>query len=360
MKLVVDIKKKLKGFSLHIAFETNGDYLGILGASGSGKSMTLKCIAGIETPDEGRIILNDKVLFDSYKKINLKPQDRNVGYLFQNYALFPHMTIEENIGIGLKLPLEEKKQKIDELLEAFHLKGLEKKYPHQLSGGQQQRVALARCIIYKPDILMLDEPFSALDSHLKDQLQTGLLESLKLYDGEILMVSHSRDEIYRFCKKLIIVDQGRTVLFGNTKELFNQPKVHTAARLLGCKNIASCKQVSSHHVHVTDWDILLETDNMVSNKIKFVGIRAHDFKLYDASQLKDNPNKTQVKNIIHCEVTKIVEDVFEYNIFFKNKNSTIKNNIELLYKVSKAQWDNRQDKDNLYLHIPESAILLLE
>lgn len=109
MSLFVDIKKKLKGFSLEVSFETNGDYLGILGASGSGKSMTLKCIAGIETPDEGIIVLNGKVLFDSKKNINLKPQERNVGYLFQNYALFPNMTVEENISIGLKSSKLEKK-----------------------------------------------------------------------------------------------------------------------------------------------------------------------------------------------------------------------------------------------------------
>ena len=166
MSLFVDIRKKLKGFSLNVSFETNGDYLGVLGSSGSGKSMTLKCIAGIETPDEGLIILNGKVLFDSKKKINLKPQERNIGYLFQNYALFPNMTVEKNIGIGLKGSKYEKNRKINEIIEAFHLQGLEKKYPRQLSGGQQQRVALARCIIYKPDVLMLDEPFSALDTYL--------------------------------------------------------------------------------------------------------------------------------------------------------------------------------------------------
>lgn len=360
MKLIVDIKKKLKGFSLHIAFETNGDDLGILGASGSGKSMTLKCIAGIETPDEGQIILNDKVLFDSKRKINLKPQDRNIGYLFQNYALFPHMTIEENIGIGLKLPSQEKQQRIHEMVETFHLQGLEKKYPHQLSGGQQQRVALARCIIYKPDLLMLDEPFSALDAHLKDQLQTSLLESLNLYDGDILMVSHSLDELYRLCNKLMIIDEGKSILFGPAKKLFNEPQVHTAARLLGCKNISSCKRLSPHQVHVTDWDIVLQTTLPISDAINYVGIRAHDFKLYDVSQVKQRSDKKQETNIIQCEVTKIVEDIFEYNIFFKNKNSTMKNTIPLLYKVNKTEWNNRQDKDNLYLHIPESAILLLE
>lgn len=361
MNLVVNIKKKLKGFFLDIAFETDGDYLGILGASGSGKSMTLKCIAGIETPDEGRIVLNGKVLFDSDKKINLKPQDRNVGYLFQNYALFPHMTVEENIGIGLKLPPQERQQKINEMLESFHLKGLEKKYPHQISGGQQQRVALARCIAYKPDILMLDEPFSALDSHLKDQLQNSLLELLKLYDGEILMVSHSRDEVYRFCKKLIVVDQGKSILFGDTKEIFKQPKLRIAARLVGCKNISKCEVVSSHHIHVTDWDVTLETEKIVSQNIKYVGIRAHDFKMFDCNKVNDTTKIKDEKNIIECSIKRIVEDVFEYNIFFQNKQSNKKNdNIDILYKVNKEEWDNKKDKENLYLQIPENAILLLE
>ena len=121
MSLAVDIKKKLKGFSLDVYFRTEGEYLGILGASGSGKSLTLKCIAGIETPDEGCIVLNGKVLYDSEKKINLKPQERNIGYLFQNYALFPHMTVEENIGMGLRLPEKEKKQKVNEMIVSFHL-----------------------------------------------------------------------------------------------------------------------------------------------------------------------------------------------------------------------------------------------
>ena len=195
MSLLVDIKKKLKGFSLDVSFSIDGEYLGILGPSGSGKSMTLKCIAGVETPDEGCIVLNERVLFDSEKKINLKPQDRNIGYLFQDYALFPHMTVEENIGMGLRLPRKEKEQKVEEMINFFRLHGLKSKYPSQISGGQQQRVALARCIVYKPDVLMLDEPFSALDSHLKDQIQIEMLELLKLYEGEVLMVSHK--DVYK-------------------------------------------------------------------------------------------------------------------------------------------------------------------
>jgi len=352
MSLLIEIKKNLKGFKLDVAYKTKGEYLGILGASGSGKSMMLKCIAGIETPDEGRIELNGKVLFDSGKKINLKPQERNIGYSFQNYALFPHMTVDENIGIGLMCTKKEKVQKISEMVSSFHLQGLEKKYPNQLSGGQQQRVALARCIVYKPELLLLDEPFSALDSHLKEQLQTEVLDLLKLYHGEVLMVTHSRDEAYRFCKNLVIIDKGRSVLFGDTKEIFKQPKVLPAARLTGCKNISKCEVISPHLIHAVDWDVTLETEKTVPKNTKYVGIRAHDFQIAES---KDE------KNIVECRINKMVEDVFEYNIYIENKCINKENyNSDILYKVKKEEWDNRKDKENLYLKISEYAILLLE
>lgn len=355
MSLFVNIKKKLKGFSLDVSFETNGDYLGILGASGSGKSMTLKCIAGIETPDEGFIVLNGKVLFDSNKKINLKPQERNIGYLFQNYALFPNMTVEENIGIGLKTSKSEREQKVSEIVKSFHLQGLEKKYPEQLSGGQQQRVAMARCIIYKPDILMLDEPFSALDSYLKEKLQTELLELLKLYDGEVLMVTHSRNEVYKFCKNISVIEKGKSILLGDTKDIFKNPKIKEVAILTGCKNISRCKIISENNVHALDWDIILETDMMEDRNINYIGIRAHNFVIIDDNASSDN------ENIIECKVDKIVEDVFEYDIIFENKNATFKgNNNTIFYKVKKEEWHNRKNKDKLLLKIPKESILTLE
>ncbi|MGI6451284.1 MAG: sulfate/molybdate ABC transporter ATP-binding protein [Desulfitobacteriia bacterium] len=358
MGLLVDIKKKLKGFSLDVAFSIDDEYLGILGASGSGKSMTLKCIAGVETPDEGLIVLNGKVLFDSEKKINLKPQERNIGYLFQNYALFPHMTVEENIGLGLKLPQEEKKQKVKEMIKAFHLQGLETKYPNQISGGQQQRVALARCIVYKPDVLMLDEPFSALDSHLKDQLQIEIFELLKLYEGEVLLVSHSRDEIYRFCKKLVVIDQGESILCGETKDIFRQPRLHAAARIVGCKNISRCEIISSHSVRAVDWGFILEMGRPVPENTKYLGIQAHDFHLLDVAP--DDALGKEQNNVIKCKINKIIEGELEYNVYFRNEESEEENgNSDLLYKVRKEQWDNRKNKENLHLKIPEQAILLL-
>ena len=178
--LKVNIQKELKEFDLDVDFELKSKRLGILGPSGCGKSMTLKSIAGIVNPDDGFISLNDTVYFDSSNKTNLKPQKRNVGYLFQNYALFPNMTVEENIAIGLGKDCD--KNHLYEIIKRFHLNGLEKRYPRQLSGGQQQRVALARIMAYSPDVILLDEPFSAMDTFLKEQLRLELVNSLRDFD----------------------------------------------------------------------------------------------------------------------------------------------------------------------------------
>ena len=179
--LKVNIQKELKEFDLDVDFELKSKRLGILGPSGCGKSMTLKSIAGIVNPDSGFISLNDTVYFDSSNKTNLKPQKRNVGYLFQNYALFPNMSVEENIAIGLGKDCD--KNHLSEIIKRFHLNGLEKRYPRQLSGGQQQRVALARIMAYGPDVILLDEPFSAMDTFLKEQLRLELVNSLEDFDG---------------------------------------------------------------------------------------------------------------------------------------------------------------------------------
>ena len=183
--LKVNIQKELKEFDLDVDFELKSKRLGILGPSGCGKSMTLKSIAGIVNPDDGFISLNDTVYFDSSNKTNLKPQKRNVGYLFQNYALFPNMTVEENIAIGLGKDCD--KNHLSEIIKRFHLNGLEKRYPRQLSGGQQQRVALARIMAYGPDVILLDEPFSAMDTFLKEQLRLELVNSLRDFDGFSIM-----------------------------------------------------------------------------------------------------------------------------------------------------------------------------
>ena len=202
MSLYVDIKKNLGSFVLETKFEADGGVTGILGASGCGKSMTLRCIAGILKPDAGRIELDGRVFFDSEKKINLKPQQRHVGLLFQNYALFPNMTVWQNLMAAL-LPYEKEKSRaassVRLVIKKFALDGLEKRKPGQLSGGQQQRVALARIFLSKPQVLLLDEPFSALDDFLKWKLELELSDLLEEFSGSTLFVSHSREEIYRLC-----------------------------------------------------------------------------------------------------------------------------------------------------------------
>lgn len=277
MGIDIKIQKRLGAFQLMVQFHGASNRIGILGASGCGKSMTLKCIAGIEKPQEGWIRLGEQVLFDSQRKQDVKPQKRNIGYLFQNYALFPTMTVAENIGVGIKGSQEEKRKRVGEMIEIFRLSGLEHHFPRELSGGQQQRTALARIMAYKPGAILLDEPFSAMDVFLKDQLQQELAEMLKDYAGTVILVSHSRDEIYRFSQELLVMDQGRDVIFGETKEIFERPRYREAARLTGCKNFSRIRRVNRHLLEALDWGIMLQTRQEVPKETGWIGYRAHDF-----------------------------------------------------------------------------------
>ena len=278
MSISLDIRKKLGDFSLDISFETDAKRIGILGPSGCGKSMTLKSIAGIERPDGGRIQIDDRVLFDQKEKVNLKPQKRRVGYMFQNYALFPTMNVVQNIGAGLGLTEEDRAARVSEMIERFHLHGLEKHLPGQLSGGQQQRVALARIMAYKPDIILLDEPFSALDEHLKERLQHELMTMLEDYEGQVILVSHSRDEIYRFSEELLIMDSGHVMARGKTAQLFDDPGTVAVARMTGCKNFSAAERLDDHRIRLTDWGIALELEREIPEGINAVGYRAHAFE----------------------------------------------------------------------------------
>ena len=279
MSLLVDIKKRLGDFTLEARFEAENGITGILGPSGCGKSMTLKCIAGIEKPDSGHIELDGVTLFDAEKKIHLPPQQRNVGYLFQNYALFPNMTVRQNILCGLYREKDRafKEQRLREIMRLLRLEGLESHRPHQLSGGQAQRVALARILVNEPKLLMLDEPFSALDGHLRDSLKLELRDLLKDFGREVLLVTHSRDEAYNMCGHIAVMDSGRLLTIKQTKALFADPGSVEAAVLTGCKNVAAAHKSGPHEVEVPDWGIRLQSAQEVKDGLKAVGIRAHYF-----------------------------------------------------------------------------------
>ena len=234
MSLYIDINKNLSSFKLDVFMEGNGEIIGFLGASGSGKSMTLKCIAGLEKPSSGKIIINDKVLYDSEKGINIKTQERKVGFLFQNYALFPHMTIKENIEIGLgSIDKKEKSRLSATYIKKFNLEGLEKRYPWQLSGGQQQRVALARALITSPEILLLDEPFSALDNYLRTNVERELVELLKDFKGTVIFVTHDIREALKLGTKVLVMDKGQIIQYDSPSKIQENPKSDFVKELIG-------------------------------------------------------------------------------------------------------------------------------
>lgn len=279
--LYARIKKDFGDFTLDLEFENKKETLALFGASGCGKSMTLRCIAGIVQPDEGRIVLNNRVLFDSEKNINLLSQERKVGLLFQNYALFPNMTLAENLAIGL--PREKRKDfhLVEEKIDAFSLRGLENNYPHQLSGGQEQRAALARMLLNEPEILMLDEPFSALDEHLRWQMEQELIFLLKENKISTLYVSHNKDEVFRICDRIAVMDRGSIEEIGTRERIFSNPKTYNSALLTGCQNISKIKKVSPKKLYALDWGLEIDTDEYIGDHIKYLGIHNHSIHLAD-------------------------------------------------------------------------------
>lgn len=290
-RLTVKIVKALPHFTLNVSFSTNGLPLGLLGASGAGKSLILRCIAGTETPDQGTIVLNDRILFDSEKGINLPSCDRRVGILFQNYALFPHLSVAENIAFGLpqRLTALEKQAQVQRELAAVHLDGFGDRYPHQLSGGQQQRVALARALASQPEVLLLDEPFSALDTHLRFQIERDLQLRLERFQGITLFITHNIEEAYRLCENLLIIDQGQIQTLGNKQEVLTHPQTLHAARLTGCKNLSRIQTIAPGLVQAIDWNCTLALPYALPEGTVHLGMRAHQIEFLETLSSVTHP-----------------------------------------------------------------------
>ncbi|CCY05618.1 aBC-type sulfate/molybdate transport systems ATPase component [Eggerthella sp. CAG:1427] len=300
MSLSVDIAKHFDDFSLEVALDAGAETLGFLGASGCGKSLTLRCIAGIETPDEGKIIVNDTVFFDKAHgkkaRVNLAPQQRKTALLFQNYQLFPNLTVEQNVAAGLNPKMESTTRStlINEQLIRFGLENLAKRYPLQLSGGQQQRVALARMLAAKPGILMLDEPFSALDAHLKSALEQDLQKLFERFEGSILYVSHDIDEAFRFCDRIAVVSEGHLEEIDTKDRIITDPQTLATIRLSGCKNTTEAIYVDEHHAFLPKWNITITSEKPLSPEIKYCGMRAKFIEYADdAASL--NPDEASIE-----------------------------------------------------------------
>lgn len=342
MALSVDIQKKLGNFHLHVQFETGNQPMALLGASGCGKSLTLRCIAGILKPDQGKIILNGQTLFDSTAHIDLPPQQRHVGYLFQQYALFPNMSVRKNIACAVPQK-KDRAQVVAEKLCQFRLEEVADLRPGQLSGGQQQRAALARILAAKPQAILLDEPLSALDSYLRYQLELELAQTLDGFQGPVLWVSHDRGEAFRNCKNVCVLDHGHSQPVTSLDALFHSPGTEAAARLSGCKNYADAVP-KGHEIVLPEWGITLPYSQPIPVGINRVGIRAHH--IY--------PTKTGIP----CRVLRVIEDVFSTAVLLLPINAS-KDAPPLRMELEKSVWAQVPDQKNLCITIDPDHILLL-
>ncbi|NJL37254.1 MAG: molybdate ABC transporter permease subunit [Leptolyngbyaceae cyanobacterium SM1_4_3] len=336
--LLVDIEKQLANFTLSTAFTAQRETLGLLGGSGSGKSMTLRCIAGVETPTKGRIVLNGRTLFDSERQINLPCHRRKVSLVFQNYALFPHLTVAKNIEFGLQhLSKTVRSQQVNQQLALLQLQGLGDRYPHQLSGGQQQRVALARALATEPEVLLLDEPFSALDTYLRSQVERQLVEILSTYEGVTLFVTHNLEEAYRVCEKLMVMSGGRAIAFDSKHHIFEHPRTVRVAQLTGCKNFSHAAAVGLDTIQAIDWGATLHVVEAIPPDLTNVGIRAHQISLMP------DPDPS-LNNTFPCWLASTSETPHRMTLFLKlNTEPQNPQDYHVQAEMFKEKWQAMKD-----------------
>jgi molybdate ABC transporter permease protein len=340
IELIVEIQKQLPGFFLDVSFHSDRSPLGLLGASGAGKSLILLCLAGLETPDKGYIVLNGKVLFDSASGVNLPPQDRHCGFLLQNYALFPHLTIAENIAFGMSPAKSEPeiKQEVEKQLISVDLPEIGDRYPEQLSGGQQQRVALARARASNPAIILLDEPFSALDTYLRDKQSKILRNNLLNYQGITIFVTHNLEEAYRICPNLIVIDRGKAIAYGTKQSIFEHPGNYRTAQLTGCKNFSRAVVIDINQIKAIDWDCNLEFSEPIPESLEYVGIRAHQLIFLDTDR------DTEV-NTFPCWLATTSETQHRMTLYLKlNQPANHREDYHLQAEVFKDKWLELKDR----------------
>lgn len=346
MALEVNIEKRFEKFHLKVSFTTGDGMTGLLGASGCGKSMTLKCVAGLITPDAGHIVLDGRTLYNSARRIDLPPQQRQVGYLFQNYALFPNMTVTENIRAGVR-DRARRQAAADELLERFRLTDVAGKYPRQISGGQQQRVALARLFASRPACLLLDEPFSALDGYLRWEMELELGELLKDFPGPAVLVTHDRGEVYRLCQNACVLSRGGSEPLRPVRDLFQSPDTLSACLLSGCKNVSRARPAGGQKVEAMDWGVTLDVGHPLPDDLAYVGVRAHFFSP------EPGPNP------ILCRVERVVEDVFSTVVMLSTPGGG-EGNARLRWELDKDTWAALGGPEAITLSVSPCDIMLLK
>ena len=353
MSLSVAIKKRYPGFTLDVEIEAGEERVALLGASGCGKSLTLRCIAGVETPDEGHIVVNGVTFFDSRSGVDLSPQERKTALLFQNYQLFPHMTALQNVCAGM--PGSARDDRALRFLEIFGVSALADRYPSQLSGGQQQRVALARMLAARPGILMFDEPFSALDSYLKSALEQNLLDVFSVVNRTVLYVSHDIDEACRLCDRICVMHDGHVEEGGTAEELMARPRTLAGMRLTGCKNTSRARRVSATEVEAIDWGMTFDVGREVPGDVAYVGVRARHIH-----RDRERGDGERGRNSFDLHVVRVSDARFERLVLLEPPCEGSRARIQ--WKVDKL--DTPQDEwpragETLRLHFDASRLLLV-
>lgn len=324
MTVEVDIEKKFYGrkhgkkaenpsFSMHCSFDASSDFMVLFGCSGSGKTTALRCIAGLENPDSGSIRINDTIYFDSKRKINLSPQKRKIGYMFQENALFPHMNVRQNIEFGLKgLSSMEKKERVYEMLDLVGIGECEFAYPDELSGGQKQKVALARALAPDPEILLLDEPFSSLDTVVRLKLRKELRTIRKRLGIPVIFITHDPVEAFTMADGMVVFDGGRVQQMGSPEDVFYHPKSRYVAELVGFSNLFDDAVVEGHGKGdecTFLWSLGTEItapyiESMAGDRVSW-GIRPENIELVDRRNVH-NIQKEDGKNLFDGVIMNVV------------------------------------------------------
>lgn len=359
MALAIQIEKRLAEFTLDVSFTAGQEPLSILGPSGAGKTMLLRCIAGLEQADRGRLTLNDHVLFDSEQRIRVPARERRIGMLFQHYALFPDRTVAENVGFGLpQLSASERNARVSSLIARTHLSGMEQRYPRDLSGGEQQRAALARALAIEPEAILLDEPLSALDTHLRSQMEAQLQETFAAFRRPALLVTHNIEEAYRMSKELLVLSRGRVVASGPKEAILQRPPTLEVARLTGCKNFSRAKAMSANEVEAVDWGCRLRVAQAIERAPAYVGIRAHMIDFLESSGANAPSD-----NVFLCRVVRSSETPFRITLFLRLQQSADNSDEpHLQAEVFKEKWERFRERPFPW-HVrlsPDSLMLLPE
>ncbi len=356
----IDIYKKLHRFELDVHVSSQAKTIGFLGGSGSGKSMTLRCIAGLDKPDSGRIVMQGNVLFDSEQGIDIVPQKRNVGFILQDYALFPHMTVEENVAFGLHhLSKKECKSRLEHYLRQVHMFDYRKHYPSGLSGGQRQRIAIARALAREPEILLLDEPFSALDTHLRSQMEGQLAEILKGFNGMSVFVSHDVQESFRLSDTLAIYNGGKVIASGDKEVIFQNPQYPEVARITGCKNIGRIdrlyKEGDNMIVESSEWGLSLTVNRRIDETMKYIGIRAHYLEY--VSPEKGVEDRADTRNVVEATIIRVLESPFRVMLYLQIGTGTSL----IQWDISKEEWQSiKKVSPKIYLRFPEDKLIMMK